>query len=85
MIVTENKKHMLRILRLIDCCIIIHNLMLDIEIEPNPLEHEWIEEDGNISDVDDAPNFFHRISSGSPKDSRRNQLQTYLEFKEFCV
>ena len=85
MLVTDKKEHMLRILRLIDCCVIIHNLMLDIEVSPNPLQATWLEEDGNISDVDEEGNYITEIQSGSKKDTRRRQLHTYLEYKEYCV
>ena len=95
MLVTDNKKHMMRILRLIDCCVIIHNLMLDIETEVNPLHDVWIDEDGHLSDIDedihmsDDENVHHPkqyirpIPKGSKNDTRRRQLQTYLEYKEY--
>ena len=82
--VTDNKKDMMRILQCIDCCVIIHNLMLDIETTANPLEDMWIEEDGHISDVDDDYNrYLTTIPKGSKKDTRRRQLQKYLEFKDY--
>ena len=37
MLVTDKKEHMLRILRLLDCCGIINILMLDMEVTPNPM------------------------------------------------
>ena len=59
--------------------------MLDIEVSPNLLQAAWLEEDGNISDVDEEENYITKIQSGSKKDTRRRQLQTYLEYKEYCV
>ena len=69
--------------------------MLDIETEVNPLHDVWIDEDGHLSDIDedihmsDDENVHHPkqyirpIPKGSKNDTRRRQLQTYLEYKEY--
>ena len=88
-------KHMLRILRLVDCCVLIQNLMLDIETTVNPLQEEWIDQDGHLSDADEdihmsdeenpchEKSYIHPIPERSKKDICRRQLQTYLEYKEY--
>ena len=68
MIITYKKVHMLRILQSIDCCVIIHNLTLDIEVTNNLMQATWLEEDGNISDVDEQKNYITWIQSGSKKE-----------------
>ena len=59
--------------------------MLDIEENPNPTQAAWLEEDGNIYDVNEQEKCITKIQSGSKKDTRHRQLQTYLEYKEYCV
>ena len=88
--VTDDKQSMLFILKLIDCCMIIHNLMIpDDETLTDDLD--WYDDDGDVSDVDEesrAPTEFDRLNrpipQGCRKDERRRRLQTYLEYKEYC-
>ena len=86
-LLTDDKKHMIRILKLIDCCVILHNILLDFEKKPHPEQDTWLEE----IDADDIENDFAgenltcSIGSGNRKDERRRQLQTYLEFKEYIA
>ena len=78
------------ILRLIDCCMMIHKLMIpDDETLTDDLD--WYGNDGDVSDVDEesrAPIEFDRLNrhipQGCRKDERRCRLQTYLEYKEYC-
>ena len=87
-LVTDDKESMMRILKLIDCCVILHNLMVPDEA---PEEIEWYFDDGYTSDVDDesrAPRFdeelYRTIPKGSAKDERRRRLQTWMEYTEYC-
>ena len=86
--ITRDKKSMRFVLQLIDCCVILHNLLLpgaDEENLPN-----WFDEE-ELSDVDDdsraptlADRLYRPIAPGCRKDERRRRLQTYLEFIEHC-
>ena len=51
MTVTEDKDSMKKILLLIDCCVILHNLLIPDE-GYNDKDDKWLD-DGDISDVDD--------------------------------
>ena len=84
--VTDNKARMERILRYIDCCVILHNLLISCNDE---VDLDWLD-DEEASDVDDevrAPTFgdmlYRPIPKGSTKDERRTRLQRYFEFKEY--
>ena len=90
--VTDDPESMMRILKYIDCCVILHNLMLPKNGETEGAL-EWLDdEDGNISDVDDstrvprgADMLDRPLPRGCRKDERRRRLQTYLEYKEYCI
>ena len=84
--ITNEKKSIARILRYIDCCIILH----DVLIAKNDTDEEqpWINEE-DISDIDDekwaltAYNMSHMpLKLGCTKDERRSRLKVYLDFKE---
>ena len=83
------KKSIRFILQLIDCCIILHNLLIPEEDEE--FENcEWFDEEA-LSDVDDdsrvprrSDMLYRPIAPGCRKDERRRRLQTYLEFMEYC-
>ena len=86
--VTSDKESMKQIVKLIDCCVILHNLLIP---EEAPEDLDWYFDDGYTSDVDDssrAPGLgdqlYRPIPPGSRKDERRRRLQTYMEYKEFC-
>ena len=88
MIVTEEKKSMVRILKYIDCCVIIHNLLIESN-EHNPDQEEWIDAE-DVSDVDDENRIptqndllYRPIPRGRRNDERRSRLQTYFENKEY--
>ena len=86
-LLTDDKKHMVRILKLIDCCVILQNLLLSMEKEPHPEQETWLEEidaddiEGNYA----GENLSCSIGTCHRKDERRRQLQTYLEFKEYIA
>ena len=86
--VTRDRKSMLRILKYIDCCIILHNLM--IEGDKSSAHTTWINAD-DFSDIDDegrAPSAYDRLyrplRPGCTKDERRQRLKAYFEFKEYA-
>ena len=89
--ITDDPESMMRILRYIDCCVILHNLLIPEEKEINETP-EWYEDDGNTSDADDASRvptgvdqLDRLIPIGSRKDERRRRLQTYFEYNEYCL
>ena len=86
--ITEDRKSMVRILKYIDCCIILHNLL----IAPcrTRTEKKWIDEE-EFSDIDDpsrAPSAKDRlkysVNESGKKDERRRRLQSYFESKEYA-
>ena len=87
--ITEEKESMKKILQMIDCCIILHNLLIP-EDGGDDVDEEWLD-NGDISDVDDdtrvpgpRDRFYRPIPQGIRKDECRQRLQTYLELKEYC-
>ena len=86
--VTKDKKSMVRILKYIDCCIILHNLLVENVLTID--ESQWINQD-DASDIDDpmrAPTALDRLHThimhGSLKDERRSRLKHYFEGKEYA-
>ena len=86
--ISKDKSRMVRILKYIDCCVIIHNLMINLGDDID-LVDEWLDDD-DVSDVDDCSrvpssyDMLHRpVKKGSSKDERRKRLQRYFEFKEY--
>ena len=87
--ITEDKKSMLRILKFIDCCIIMHNLLIADHI--TDVEQSWIDEE-DFSDIDDSnrvPGPYDMLERplrpGCMKDERRSRLKAYFEFKEYVI
>ena len=81
-------KESIRILKLIECCVIIHNLMIP---EDGAEDLLWYFYDGYTSDVDDnsrcpglTDQLYRPITPGSTKDERRRRLQKYMEQTEYC-
>ena len=79
---------MTRILRYIDCCIILHNLLLPTD--GCAADNSWLE-DEVFSDIDDAsrvPTAFDRLNRhvpvGSANDERRTRLRNYFEYREYA-
>ena len=86
--ITTDKSKIKRILQYIDCCIILHNLLIKIE-DDGELANEWLEDD-EVSDVDDSSRtptpydkLYRPIKKGSSNDKRRTRLQSYFEHKEY--
>ena len=79
---------MVRILKYIDCCVILHNLLIKLGGD-SEMDFFW-NDDEDISDVDDcdrvptATDMLYRpVPQGSSKDERRKRLQRYFEYKEY--
>ena len=84
--ISKDKSIMLRILKYIDCCVILHNLLIKLGTDGD-LENRWMDEE-DILDVDDCTCFpssydilYSPVVKGSIKDKRRKRLQRYFEFK----
>jgi DDE superfamily endonuclease len=85
LVITEDKRSLVRILQLIDATIILHNMLIDFGEED---VEAWIDYD-DFSDLDDAQRAPYEdgdelnteIPNWMPKDTRRTRLLHY--FKEF--
>ena len=82
-VLTEDPSSMRRILETIDCCVILHNLMIE---QHDEIPDDWRDDD-EFSDIDDderAPPIDdeHELNVAVPNnacnDKRRRQLTTYL-------
>ena len=49
MVITNKKKSVRRILQYVDCCIILHNLLIESDEEDDP--QEWLELDDDVSEI----------------------------------
>jgi hypothetical protein len=74
---------MRQILRVIDCCVIIHNFLLTIGDDEVP--EGWCDVDDDASDVDSPDNRLAEddilnlpIPEWAPSDERRTQLCDYV-------
>ena len=77
--ITDDPKSLRRILRVIDCCIILHNLLIDID---DDVPEEWWESDVNDGDIATAvgePNFSAPFFPHSPNDERRQRCFDYFQ------
>ena len=81
---TEEKRSIKNILKLVDATVILHNLLIEIREEERK---DWIDED-DFSDVDDADRapdldgddiLNQGIPAGADKAERRTRLQHYFE------
>jgi DDE superfamily endonuclease len=73
MVIMNRTTSLRRILRLIDCCIIIHNLL--INAGDNKIPADW-QDDEDVMDVDvgqyvGETSFWNRIGNSAPNDARR--------------
>jgi DDE superfamily endonuclease len=81
--VTEDKKSMRRILRLLDATIVVHNILIHLGEKER---EDWIDHD-NFLDLDDAERAPYEegdalnmaIPIGAAKDERRTRLMYYFE------
>ena len=73
MVITNDKRSVKKILKYIDCCIILHNLLIDMKDEP---PEEVYEDDEHFD-----PWLNEAIPADSRADERRQRLLQY--FKDF--
>jgi hypothetical protein len=82
----KQKKSVKKILRIIDCCVIIHTFLLKVGDDEVP--YDWVEEEDSDDDSDsDISNIGHEIREYSlavdkdneEDDSRRQVCMTYLK------
>ena len=85
--ISNDIKIMTRILRYIDCCVILHNLLLPTD--GCAADDSWLE-DEVFSDIDDdsrAPTTFDRLNRpvliGSANDERRTRLRNYFKYRKY--
>jgi DDE superfamily endonuclease len=83
--ITEEKKSIIRILKLLEATIILHNMLIQFKEEERK---EWIIEEDDYSAVDDADRvpelsptdvLNQAIADGAAKDERRRRLMYYFE------
>ena len=77
--ITDDPKSLHRILHVIDCCIILHNLLIDIN---DDVPEEWWESDVNDWDIATAvgePNFSAPFFPHSPNDEWRQRCFDYFQ------
>ena len=84
--ITEDEKCLTRILKFVDCCIILHNLL--ILTKTSEEEKRWIDEE-DFSDIDDstrAPTAMDTLTRplcGIRNDERHTRSKSYFETKEY--
>ena len=70
--ITEETRSTKKILQLVECAIILHNLLMTRN-EPEP--EDWDSDDDDTSDIDDANRAPTELCDG---DSRRHALMIYM-------
>ena len=75
MIITDSPNSVRRVLRYIDVCIILHNLLLELGDEQLP--REWYE-GWEVQDVVGDVHYERILQGSSTKDGRRQWLLDYL-------
>lgn len=82
-VITNDKQSIVDILKIIECCVILHNMLLEYGDEsPEVWQDEPtsdIDDPDRAPDEDDAMN--EPLPDGSPKDARRTTLKNYLASK----
>eukprot|EP00977_Amphora_coffeiformis_P017772 scaffold5897_cov141-Amphora_coffeaeformis.AAC.4 len=78
MTITDDPKSVKKVLKIIDCCIILHNLLVDVDTVPD----RWLEDVDPQSDID-VPDeeITAAITDEHDKDERRQRLLMY--FKDY--
>ena len=75
MIFTDDPKTVKKILKYLDICVILHNLLLNMHNEEVP--DEWYE-GWNVRDIVGNPDLERLLQNNGPKDERRTHLLDYL-------
>jgi len=78
--IIKGKKSMIECLKCIDCCCILHNLLVGMK---DDIPDGWRDEYGDeISDIDEADSYVGEIDDAvedeSPRDARQNQFVAYF-------
>lgn len=79
MVVTDDKKSLRRILRIIDCCVILHNLLIDAGETTVP--DDWMEVDEAADEIATAAgqdHLAHPILDADRNDERRLRCMHYF-------
>jgi len=79
--VTNSKKSIKRILRVIDCCVILHNLLIERGDDDVPEDWMDIEDDDDISDVGDEIGEYDMhlpVGDEEEDDERRRRCMQYF-------
>jgi hypothetical protein len=74
MVVTDKASSLRKILQYMDCCIIIHNLMIERDEVPD----DWWDTD-DISLIDVAGELNEEVIEHSPPDARRRNLHEMFQ------
>jgi DDE superfamily endonuclease len=59
--ITDERKSLKSVLRMIDCCIILHNLLIDFNKDEDDIPDDWIEDDSSDVDRDDQDDIANDI------------------------
>jgi hypothetical protein len=79
MVITDHKNSVRRILRVIDCCVILHNLLIDCGDE---IPEEWLEDEDDASEVGFAIGEYQMaapILHDHENDERRRRCMEYFK------
>ena len=79
MVITDHKNSVRRILRVIDCCVILHNLLIDCNDE---IPEEWLEDEDDGSEVGFAIGEYEMaapIHQQHENDERRRRCMEYFK------
>jgi hypothetical protein len=79
-IITNEKQSLIDIMEHIECCVILHNMLLEYgDISPE----KWCDGESDIDDPTRAPDdddpLNQPLPDGAPKDARREQVKGWLE------
>jgi DDE superfamily endonuclease len=75
MAITEDKNSLKTILKYIDCCVILHNLLIK---QKDPVLKEWMSDNDHEDPLDLYPELKNPVSLYAKKDTRRQQLTMYI-------
>jgi hypothetical protein len=79
MVINDHKTSMRKVLRVIDCCIILHNLLIDLV---DDIPKHWYEEDDIIDDEDfnaELDELVSPINANCPNDTRRQRCMNLFK------
>jgi hypothetical protein len=74
MVITEDPSSVRKILQYIDCCIILHNML----IGQDDIPEDWIDDKDDTSDLDVTSELNGQLDDASPPDERRRQVHSFF-------